>query len=152
VGGGPRNLPYTVPFPGSSVHPRPAGLSKTLVRPPRPACAPQIGRVKRSDNKRLGPPTPVRGCPAQGLSCGVQPVGRGGWLFPSCPARPAPAWGYLVSRRRGTVRHRSGFMGQPHHPTDDAPRPPRPLRVLQFTDTIADVNGVCRFLLNAANR
>lgn len=43
-------------------------------------------------------------------------------------------------------------MGQPHHPTDDAPRPPRPLRVLQFTDTIADVNGVCRFILNAANR
>lgn len=34
----------------------------------------------------------------------------------------------------------------PHHPARTA----LPLRVIKFTDTIADINGVCRFIQNAA--
>lgn len=43
-------------------------------------------------------------------------------------------------------------MEQPQQGAGPDAGPTRPLRVLKFTDTVADVNGVCRFIQNAARR
>ena len=46
------------------------------------------------------------------------------------------------------------FVEQFQHETGahDPAEAARPLRVMKFTDTLADVNGVCRFIQNAARR